>query len=135
VPTGGCETILLVEDDEDVRDVVTAMMEDLGYRVLTAEDGRKALSILQSDDVIDLLFTDLVMPHGVSGGDLAVQARQLRPGLRILLGSGYSARMSENAAAAVADLPILGKPYRRDALAAKLRTVLAAAPDALGPSS
>lgn len=124
-PTRGSETILVVEDDHDVLEVVTAMMEDLGYRVLTARDGVEALTILGDGGPIDLLFTDLVMPHGISGGDLALQARQMRPELKILLGSGYSARTSPDAATAVADLPILGKPYRRDELAAKLRSVLA----------
>jgi CheY-like chemotaxis protein len=124
-PALGSETVLLVEDDQGVLEVVTAMMQDLGYRVLTARNGVEALSILERGEQIDLLFTDLVMPHGISGGDLALQARQMRPEIKILLGSGYSARMSPDAATAVADLPILGKPYRRDELAAKLRSVLA----------
>jgi CheY-like chemotaxis protein len=120
----GSETVLLVEDDQGVLEVVTAMMEDLGYRVLTALNGLEALSILERGEPIELLFTDLVMPHGISGGDLALRARQMRPELKILLGSGYSARMSPDTATAIADLPILGKPYRRDELAAKLRSVL-----------
>ncbi|HTV90769.1 MAG TPA: PAS domain-containing protein [Stellaceae bacterium] len=121
----GSETVLLVEDDQDVLEVVTTMMEDLGYRVLTARNGVEALSILERDEAIDLLFTDLVMPNGISGGALALRARQMRPELKILLGSGYSARTSPDIAAAVADLPILSKPYRRDELAAKLRSILA----------
>jgi PAS domain S-box-containing protein len=124
-PALGSETVLLVEDDQGVLEVVTTMMEDLGYRVLTARNGVEALSILERGEPIELLFTDLVMPHGISGGDLALRARQMRPELKILLGSGYSARMSPDTARAVADLPILGKPYRRDELAAKLRSVLA----------
>ena len=101
------------------------MMEDLGYRVLTARNGVEALSILERGEPIELLFTDLVMPHGISGGDLALRARQMRPELKILLGSGYSARISTDTATAIAGLPILRKPYRRDELAAKLRSVLA----------
>ncbi|HEX3884648.1 MAG TPA: PAS domain-containing protein [Stellaceae bacterium] len=124
-PTLGSERVLLVEDNPDVLEVVTAMMEDLGYRVLTARNGMEALSILERGEAIELLFTDLVMPQGISGGDLAMRARQMRPELKILLGSGYSAKMSPDIAATVADLPILGKPYRRDELAAKLRSVLA----------
>jgi PAS domain S-box-containing protein len=124
-PAKGSETILLVEDDEAVLEVVTAMIEELGYRVLTAQSGPEALSMLQRNEPIDLLFTDLVMPHGISGGELAHQAQQMRPELKILLGSGYSARMSPDTAAAAAGLPILGKPYRRAELAAKLRAVLA----------
>ena len=123
-PTKGSETVLLVEDDQSVLEVVTAMLEQLGYRVLTAQSGPEALSMLKRDETIDLLFTDLVMPHGISGGELAHQARTMRPELKILLGSGYS-RMSPAAAAAAAGLPILGKPYRQAELAAKLRAVLA----------
>ncbi|HXC26740.1 MAG TPA: PAS domain-containing protein [Stellaceae bacterium] len=124
-PMLGSETVLLVEDDPDVLEVVTAMMEDLGYRVLTAQNGVEALSILETGEPIELLFTDLVMPQGISGGDLAMRARHMRPELKILLGSGYSAGVSPDAAILVADLPILGKPYRRHELAAKLRSVLA----------
>jgi CheY-like chemotaxis protein len=117
----GRETVLLVEDDQGVLEVVAAMIEELGYRVLTAQNGPEALSMLERGEPIDLLFTDLVMPHGISGGELAQRARQLRPELKILLGSGYSARMSP----AAGDLPILGKPYRQAELATKLRAVLA----------
>jgi CheY-like chemotaxis protein len=122
----GCETVLLVEDDQGVLEIVTAWMEELGYRVLTAQNGREALSVLKRGEPIDLLFTDLVMPHGISGGELARRARQIRPELKILLGSGYSARISLDAAAA--SLPILGKPYRQVERAAKLRAVLAGVP-------
>src|SRR5205085_7727299 len=100
-------------------------MEELGYRVLTAQNGPEALSMLKGGEPIDLLSTDLVMPHGISGGELAQRARQMRPELKILLGSGYSARMSPTAAAAAAGLPIIGKPYRQAELAAKLRADLA----------
>jgi CheY-like chemotaxis protein len=120
---GGSETVLLVEDDEGVLEILTAWMEELGYRVLTARNGPEALSVLQNGEPIDLLFTDLVMPQGISGGELAQRARQFRPELKVLLGSGYSARVSPDPAAA--SLPILGKPYRRVELAAKLRAVLA----------
>ncbi len=121
----GCETVLLVEDDPGVLEIVTAMIEELGYRVLTARNGPEALSMLKRGEPIDLLFTDLVMPQGIGGGELAQRAQQMRPELKILLGSGYSAGMSPAAASAVAGLPILGKPYRQAELAAKLRAVLA----------
>jgi CheY-like chemotaxis protein len=123
-PTKGSETVLLVEDDPAVLEVVMAMMEDLGYRVLTAQNGPEALSILNRGVPIDLLFTDMVMPRGMSGGELAQRARQMRPELKILLGSGYSAGISPAAAAVAQGLPILGKPYRQAELAAKLRAVL-----------
>jgi CheY-like chemotaxis protein len=121
----GSETVLLVEDNQGVLEVVTAMIEELGYRVLTAQNGPEALTMVQRGEPIDLLFTDLVMPHGISGAELAERAREMRPELKILLGSGYSARISSAAAATAAGLPILGKPYRQAELAAKLRAVLA----------
>jgi len=120
----GSETVLLVEDDQGVLDIVMTMMEELGYRVLTARNGLEALSMLERGEPIELLFTDLVMPQGISGGELAQRARRMRPGLRILLGSGYSARVSPAAATAASGLPILKKPYRQAELAAKLRSVL-----------
>jgi DNA-binding LytR/AlgR family response regulator len=80
--------------------------------------------MLKRAEPIDLLFTDLVMPQGISGGELARRALRMRPGLKVLLGSGYSARVSPAAATAASGLPILKKPYRQTELAAKLRSVL-----------
>jgi CheY-like chemotaxis protein len=120
----GSETVLMVEDDPGVLDIVMTMMEELGYRVLTARNGPEALSMLEGGEPIDLLFTDLVMPQGISGGELAERAQQMRPELKILLGSGYSARGPAAASTAGSGLPILKKPYRQAELAAKLRSVL-----------
>lgn len=121
----GSETILLVEDDPGVLEVVTAMLEELGYCVLTARNGPEALSLLSRGSRVDLLFTDMVMPHGLNGGELAQRASEMCPELKILMGSGYSAMQPTTATAAVKNLPLLRKPYRRDELAAKLRAVLA----------
>jgi CheY-like chemotaxis protein len=124
-PANGSETVLLVEDEPAVLEVVTAIIENLGYRVLTAQNGPDALSLLSQAEPIDLLFTDLVMPHGISGSELAQRAREMRPELKILLGSGYSSRILPAADAATRGLPILNKPYRQAELAAKLRAILA----------
>ena len=97
----GSETVLLVEDNEGVLDIVTTMIEKLGYHVLTAQSGPEALSVLKRGEPIDLLFTDMVMPQGMSGAELAERALQMRPKLKILLGSGYSAKLS----AAAGQLP------------------------------
>jgi signal transduction histidine kinase len=118
----GVETILIVEDDEQVRDVAIAMIEDLGYKVLVARDGVEALRLLQCGKPIDLLFSDILMPNGINGFALATQARAIRAGLKILLTSGYPAR--GDAEVRRPDFPIIEKPYRRDKLALMLRTAL-----------
>jgi signal transduction histidine kinase len=117
----GRETILIVEDDEQVRDVAVAMIEDLGYKVLLATNGVDALKLLRGNMLIDLLFSDILMPGGISGRHLATQARGIRPQLKVLLTSGYPAR---DADADGSSFPIILKPYRRDKLAAMLRSAL-----------
>ena len=86
----GSETILVVEDDADVRAFVTGQLSDLGYRVIEAADGPQAQRILDSDQPIDLLFTDVVMPGGMTGRQLADAARARRPGLKAVFTSGYT---------------------------------------------
>jgi len=86
----GHETILVVEDDAPLRQYVVSELERLGYRVLQAPNGMEALQIIRSDETIDLLFTDVVMPGGINGPVLAEQATALKPGLRILFTSGYT---------------------------------------------
>jgi signal transduction histidine kinase len=119
----GSEAVLLVEDDPMVRGHVAGMLRDLGYRVLAAENGAAGLGVLERQ-AVDLLFTDMVMPGGMSGRDLAEAARRLRPGIKVLFTSGYTddhvfaASQAEDAAV------FLSKPYRRRELAQKLRQVL-----------
>ncbi|MGE5270495.1 MAG: PAS domain-containing protein [Thiohalocapsa sp.] len=112
----GTGTILLVEDDADVREVSFQMLESLGYRTLVAQDGREALTVLRGPEPIDLLFTDLVMPGGISGAALARQARTLRPGLPVLLTTGYAGLQ-----APAGEFPVISKPFR----AAQLSGVVA----------
>jgi CheY-like chemotaxis protein len=115
------KTILVVEDDPDVRAVAADFLRDIGYAVTTACDGPEALSILQSDAPIDLLFSDIVMPKGVRGDQLALAARALRPGLHVLLTSGYS---QDAAAPEGLGFRLLPKPYRRVDLAAAVSATL-----------
>ena len=86
---GGPETILVVEDDKDLRVYSVATLRELGYTVLEAETGRAALAVLEACDV-DLLFTDVVLPDGMNGRALADEAKRRRPGLRILFTTGYT---------------------------------------------
>ena len=117
------ETVLLVEDDERVRDFARGQLLALGYQVLAAPDGLQALEILRAGRHVDLLFTDLVMP-GMGGRELAEQARALRPGLKVLYTSGYSGDAGIRAERLDPDIPLLPKPYRRDELARRLQEAL-----------
>ena len=120
----GNEIILLVEDDAAVRAVGVTILENLGYRVLQAEDAQIALAILQTSEPIDLLFTDLVLPNGMSGQDLVRQARELRPDLKALFTSGYSAQFIAARGDTDQNVPLLGKPYRKHKLAEAIRNAL-----------
>jgi signal transduction histidine kinase len=118
----GNETILVVEDEPLVRDVAVEIIQDLGYKVLAAANGVEALELLRGDERVDLLFSDVLMPGGVSGTALAAKARQIRGGLKVLLTSGYPAR--DGAHVGPAEFPMIQKPYQRDKLAMMLRTTL-----------
>ena len=123
----GYETVLIVEDDPFVRSSVIRRVEALGYRVVAAVTGKDALQQLQSDPGIDLLFTDIVMPGGMSGWELADQARRVRPGLPVLFTSGYALETLVEQGRAQARAIVLTKPYRKVELAQRLRDALAAA--------
>jgi signal transduction histidine kinase len=117
---GGNETVLVVEDNTNVRDVATAMITSLGYRALSAADAKEALMILHEAPRIDLLMSDVVMAGGIDGFELARRARAKYPDLPVLLVSGYP----RDGAAAADDFPILRKPYRREELAQWIRAGL-----------
>jgi len=123
----GYETILIVEDDPFVRSSVIRRVEALGYRVIAAVKGKDALQQLRSDPSIDLLFTDVVMPGGMSGWELADQARRVRPGLPVLFTSGYALETLVEQGRAQAQAIVLTKPYRKAELAERLRDALATA--------
>ncbi|UGQ45059.1 hybrid sensor histidine kinase/response regulator [Massilia endophytica] len=121
---GGDETILVVEDDAGVRQVVLDMVRALGYSVLEAENGEKALRILEGGAHVDLLFTDVVMPGPLRSPELARLAKELVPDLAVLFTSGYPQNSIVHGGQLDAGLELLSKPYRRDELARKLRHVL-----------
>ena len=120
---GDGEVVLVVEDDEDVRTLAARSLRDLGYAVVTAPDGLSAVEILKSERRIDALFTDVVMPNGMTGTALAHEAGRLRPGIGILLTSGYTAQALEGHGLERSH-PLLRKPYREADLAAMIREVL-----------
>jgi len=124
-PTGS-ETILVVEDDDMVRGYVEGELKALGYRVIVTRDGPTALAILRGPENIHLLFTDVVMPGGMFGTELAMEAARLRPGLKILLTSGHTEHPVDALDGAGREVRILNKPYRRHDLASTLRSVLKA---------
>ena len=141
--TGGEETILVAEDDEEVRTIVVEMLGGLGYRVLKANDAAAALSILESGIAVDLLFTDVVMPGPLRSADLARKAVELLPNLAVLFTSGYTENSIVHGGRLDPGVELLGKPYSRDSLARKIRQVLAnrkpaaaaAAPDSRAPAA
>ncbi len=124
---GKGKTILLVEDQADVRDVMENALAGLGYRVLTASDGVAARQVLRREEAIDLLLTDAVMPHGVSGLDLAREARALRRDLGIVVVSGYL-REALDRGRELADVVFLEKPFLLSQLADTVAAALARAP-------
>ena len=119
---GGAETILLVEDQEEVRKFIATVLEAYGYRVLAAGDAEQGLRICAAQ-LVDLLVTDVVMPK-LSGVELARRARLALPGLRALFISGYSEDTHEREWASLGDEDFLQKPFAPEALAAKVREVL-----------
>nr|WP_057927567.1 ATP-binding protein [Burkholderia ambifaria] len=123
-PVRGRETILVVEDDADVRLTVVDMLAQLGYKVLAASDGEAALRMLDSDTPIDLLFTDVIMPGRIKGGELARRAAQRTPPLPVLFTSGYTRDEIFHSGRLDPGVMLLGKPYRRDELATRIRSVL-----------
>jgi len=124
VQTTGVGTVLVVDDDEAVLETVKQTVADLGYRVLAAHNGQEALQVLKGSEKIDLLFSDIVMPGGLNGIQLAEEARRLQPALKVLLTSGHADAMLPDKGGLPEDFPVLGKPYRRDQLAAHLRAII-----------
>ena len=119
----GEETILLVEDDEGVRDVALSILEHLGYRVLTAANGGEAFLLVERfAKRIDLLMTDVVMP-GMNGRELAERLLKLKPEMKVLFTSGYTENVIVHHGVVDKNLNFIGKPYTLQALARKLREV------------
>ena len=124
--TGGEETILVVEDDDDVRQTAVGTLRQLGYRVIDAADGAAALAILERGERIDLLFTDVVMPGPVSSTELAAHTRRLLPGVAVLFTSGYTRDALAVDGRIDGSVQLLSKPYQQAQLAQRLRDILGA---------
>jgi len=121
---GGDETVLVVEDHDDLRAYSTGVLTELGYTVLEASHGPAALAILAKAGRIDLLFTDVVLPEGMDGRQLATAARSLQPDLRVLFTTGYSRNAIVHNGRLDAGVQLISKPFTFDTLALKVRMVL-----------
>jgi PAS domain S-box-containing protein len=124
----GKESVLVAEDDPFVRSYAVTCLSSLGYRVIEAIDGREALHKLTEGAEADILFTDVVMPGGINGWELAERARQIRPGLKVLLTSGYALETLAERGRLPKGAVILNKPYRKAELARRLREALTVSP-------
>ncbi len=120
----GHEAILLVDDNRTLRDGARRHLSGLGYKVGVAESGPAALALLRSGEKFDLLFTDVVMPCGMTGCELAEAARRLQPGLRVLFTTGYAEAVAKIGNDVQGTPHVLRKPYRRTELAEAIRSVL-----------
>lgn len=124
-PRGGTETILVVEDDEQVRRLVKLSLRIFGYEVLEAANGAEALQQWERQgSTVSLVFTDMVMPGGLTGLELVQRLRQLKPGLKAVISSGYSAELLHREGGLPAGLKVLAKPYDPDSLARAVRECL-----------
>ncbi len=118
------QTILLVEDEPEVRELVSTFLRGLGYRVIEAGDGRAARAVLEGDERIYLLFSDIAMPYGLNGTQVAEIGRKLRPGLKILFMSGYREDFLIDSGQVMAGVPIIWKPYEKEEMARMVANAL-----------
>jgi PAS domain S-box-containing protein len=122
--TQGREVILVVEDNADLRTVMVKQLTDLGYETREAENAKAALAALAEHPEVELLFTDIIMPGGMTGVELAREVRRLHPKVKILLTSGYTARAMANGFHDIEGLELLQKPFRKHDLAQRIRNIL-----------
>jgi CheY-like chemotaxis protein len=120
---GRGETILVVEDDATLRLIIVEVLEELGYRPLAAADAREAIPVLQSDQIIDVLVSDLVLPH-INGRKVAEIARASRPALKVLFVAGYPESAAARTDLLDPGMDMLNKPFALDALGAKVRKLI-----------
>jgi CheY-like chemotaxis protein len=121
------EVVLIVEDDDDVRESTILLVRDLGYSVIAARTGAEALDRLKGDGRIDILFTDVVLPQGVNGRTLSVEAAALRPALPVLFTTGYARNAIIHDGRLDPGVQFLAKPYTQHEIAWKLRAAIDAA--------
>lgn len=122
---GGTETVLVVEDDEEVRNTVIETLTDLGYRVLSAKDAQAGLNVVESGIPIDVIFTDVVMPGPLKSREMARRAKERLPNLAVLFTSGYTENSIVHGGILDVGVELLSKPYTREALARRIRHVIA----------
>lgn len=120
----GSETILAVDDEPELLDIAKVSLETRGYKVLTASNARDALKIINEEKNISLLFSDVVMPGGINGYELAEKASGINPEIKVLLASGYTEKTSTNSDNSHANARLLNKPYRQLALHQIIRSLL-----------
>ena len=118
------ETVLVVEDDADVRSLAVTLLSDLGYSVLEAGHAKAALELLSENPRVNLILTDMIMPGGMTGRDLAVSAKHICPGIHVVYMSGYTETAAGRGGRLRRDEVMLQKPFRRSELARKIREVL-----------
>ena len=121
----GDESILIVEDDALVREYVVTQIGRLGYDTLAASNAAEALAIINGPERIDLLFTDVIIPGGMNGRQIAIEALKRRPGLKVLYTSGYTENAIVHHGRLDAGVLLLAKPYLSSDLARMIRTALA----------
>jgi CheY-like chemotaxis protein len=122
--SGKGETIMVVEDDPAMRQLVVTLLADLGYRTLDAEDGMTALEMINRGRRFDLLLTDVVLPRGISGPTLAGVAQKAMPGLKVLYMSGYTRDAMQHNRVLGDGVHLIMKPFRKRDLAQKIRELL-----------
>jgi CheY-like chemotaxis protein len=124
----GSERILVVEDDPGVRAIPAAILRKQGYEVVEAADGREAIGHLKDGRPFDLLFTDIVLPGGMNGVEIAAEAKHLQPDIRVIYTTGYAehalAHKGADNGALDPDTTLVTKPYRRAELLEKVRATL-----------
>ena len=120
------ETVLVVDDEPTVRMLVGEVLADLGYTAIEAADGTAGLKILQSDIRIDLLVTDVGLPGGMNGRQVADAARVLRPGLKVLFITGYAETAAVRSGHLDPGMAVLTKPFAMDDLAGRIRDMITA---------
>jgi DNA-binding response OmpR family regulator len=124
--SGQGETVLLIEDEHALREVVEEVLREAGYRVLTARDGPTGLQILHSDARVDLLLTDVGLPGGLNGRQVADAARVGRPQLKVLFITGYADTAAVGNGQLDQGMEVMTKPFEISALANRVRALIEA---------
>ncbi|MCB1852160.1 MAG: response regulator [Gammaproteobacteria bacterium] len=120
----GRATLLVVDDEVDILELAQSSLSNAGYQVLTAEDGHRALQLLEKEPDIKLLISDIVMPGGINGYELAIQATALRPDLRILFTSGFTDELGSEKSHSRGEHNLLSKPYQLSELIERVQSIL-----------